>query len=164
MKKNSRIFVLLISLLALIILTQCNPGKKWEKEEKMMIENYIGTLGDTVAVHKPSGLYYIELTPGIGAMPVTNDTVSIRYKGMFLDGQVFGSNLEDSTDYSFIVGAYQVIDGMDEGIRYMKEGGISRLLIPSNLAYGSAGYGFIPGYTPLLFQIQLRKVRSGSKK
>jgi FKBP-type peptidyl-prolyl cis-trans isomerase FkpA len=46
----------------------------------------------------------------------------------------------------------------------MKEGGVSRLLIPSSLAYGSLGYGSIPGYTPILFEIHLVKVIPGSKK
>lgn len=164
MKKIRRIFVLCIFGFTLLWITGCNPSRKWEKEEQMQIENYLGTLGDTVVVTKPSGLYYIELQVGTGIMPVAKDTAVIKYKGSFLDGQVFGSNLEDTTAYFFIVGAFQVIDGIDEGVRYMKEGGKARLLTPSKLAYGNMGYGAIPGFTPLLWEIQLVKVKPGSKK
>jgi FKBP-type peptidyl-prolyl cis-trans isomerase len=44
----------------------------------------------------------------------------------------------------------------------MKEGGKSTLLIPSELAYGTYGrYPYIQGYTPLLFAIELVKVKAG---
>jgi FKBP-type peptidyl-prolyl cis-trans isomerase len=39
------------------------------------------------------------------------------------------------------------------------------MLIPSALGYGSYGYYSIPGYTPLLFTVQLLQVKGpGSKK
>jgi FKBP-type peptidyl-prolyl cis-trans isomerase len=162
--KRNRIFVLCIFSFTLLWMTGCNPSRKWEKEEQMQIENYLGTLGDTIVVSKPSGLYYIELQAGTGIMPIAKDTVSIRYIGSFLDRSIFATNLADTTAYSFIVGAFQVIDGIDEGVRYMKEGGKTRLLTPSKLAYGTMGYGAIPGYTPLLWEIELVKVKPGSKK
>jgi FKBP-type peptidyl-prolyl cis-trans isomerase FkpA len=44
----------------------------------------------------------------------------------------------------------------------MAVGGKSTLLIPSNLGYGPAGstYGIIPGYTPLLFDIELVRLKA----
>jgi FKBP-type peptidyl-prolyl cis-trans isomerase len=164
MKKYSRIFVLCFLSLSLILLASCDPSKKWQKEERSQINNYLNSQGDTVVLLKPSGLYYIEVQAGTGRMPIAKDTVSMRFEGTFLDGTVFGSNLQDSVDYSFIVGTNTVIPGIDEGVTYMKEGGISRLLIPSNLAYGPTGYLSIPGYTPILFEINLVKVRPASKK
>jgi FKBP-type peptidyl-prolyl cis-trans isomerase len=41
----------------------------------------------------------------------------------------------------------------------MREGGKALFLMPSKLAYGSAGYYSIPGYTPLLFEVDLVKVK-----
>lgn len=164
MKKNRRILLSFILSLTLILMAGCDPSKKWQKQEEALIDNYISSLGDTVAVLKPSGLYYIEIQAGTGRIPVSKDTVSIRYKGMFLDGTVFSSNLQDTVDFSFIVGAFQVIDGIDEGVRYMKEGGIAKLLTPSELAYGATGYGYISGYTPLLWQINLVKGKTWHKK
>jgi FKBP-type peptidyl-prolyl cis-trans isomerase len=37
----------------------------------------------------------------------------------------------------------------------MNEGGKAILLIPSDLAYGPYGSGSIPGYTPLVFEVEL---------
>ena len=57
-----------------------------------------------------------------------------------------------------------LIAGFDEGITYMKEGGKATFLIPSKLAYGTSGYYTIPGYTPLLYDVQLVKVIPGPGK
>jgi len=46
----------------------------------------------------------------------------------------------------------------------MDEGGKATLLIPSKLAYGTSGYYTIPGYTPLLYDVQLVKVIPGPGK
>jgi len=44
---------------------------------------------------------------------------------------------------------------LDEGIGYMKKGGTAILIVPSDLAYGPDGYSDIPGYTPLIFTVEL---------
>jgi FKBP-type peptidyl-prolyl cis-trans isomerase len=47
----------------------------------------------------------------------------------------------------------------------MQVGGRSRLLTPSKLAYGAEGiWGSVPGYTPLLWEIELDSIKSGSGK
>jgi FKBP-type peptidyl-prolyl cis-trans isomerase len=113
---------------------------------------------------KPSGLYYLELLPGTGAAPVVNDTAIIYYKTTYLDGFVLFTNQGDIIPYSFIVG-YAPVLGLEEAIRYMKVGGKSKILTPSYLAYGSYGIpGFLAGYTPLLWEIELLAVKPGSKK
>ena len=77
----------------------------------------------------------------------TNDPVNVPYK------HVMGTD----------VGL--VIKGVDEGLRYMKAGGKARLLTPSNLAYGFEGiWQIVPGYTPLLWDIQLDSVKAGPGK
>jgi FKBP-type peptidyl-prolyl cis-trans isomerase len=152
-------------VLLVLALAGCNPENAWIKQEREQIQGYIGSLKDTVYVLKPSGLYYIELQAGTGRSPVAKDTVGIRYKGMFVDRVVFDSNTSATTPYFAVVGAYEIIEGLDEGLRYMKEGGKGRFLIPSSLAYGQAGiWGVIPGYTPLLFEVELVSVKAGPTK
>ena len=80
-----------------------------------------------------------------------------------MNGSIFDSNV-GSTDGFFPVAEGYLIAGFDEGITYMKEGGKARFLLPSSLAYGSAGYYTIPGYTPLLYDVQLVKVSPGPSK
>ena len=148
----------------LIFFSGCSPVGTWEKQERSAIDSYIKALGDTAYILKPSGLYCIELQAGTGRTPVAKDTVDFRYLAMFLDRIVFDENFSTASPFSTIVGNHAVIPGLDEGFLYMKEGGKTRFLTPSSLAYGQSGWGeYIPGYTPLLFEVTLIKVRPGSK-
>jgi FKBP-type peptidyl-prolyl cis-trans isomerase FkpA len=97
---------------------------------------------------------------------VTNDTVIYRRKVTFLDGVVLESNIsQDSEPLKSVIGTGELISGLDEGFRYMKEGGTTRFLTPSSLAYGRSGVtGFIPGYTPLLWEVKLLTVKHSPGK
>lgn len=155
-------------VLTILIIAGCNETGTWKKQEETMIQNYIKNLGDTAYVLEPSGLYYINLQEGTGRSPVKNDTITFYYKGMFLDRTIFDSNFSTSSPYTAIIGTsdptYQIIAGLDEGFRYMKEGGYARFLTPSSLAYGPGGiYYYVPGYTPLIWEVILVSVRPGSK-
>ena len=161
--KNIRFFAGIFLIASFII--GCNSSATWEKQERSQIAAYIKTLGDTVYSKKTSGLYYIELRAGTGRMPVAKDTVFFRYTGMFVDRVVFDSNITASAPYGAVLGNYEIIPGLDEGFQYMKEGGKARFLLPSNLAYGAAGiWNIIPGYSPLLFEIELISVHPGPGK
>jgi FKBP-type peptidyl-prolyl cis-trans isomerase len=62
--------------------------------------------------------------------------------------------------YAFTLGAGQVIRGWDQGVVGMRVGGQRRLVIPPDLAYGSAGAGgVIPGNATLVFDIALLSVQ-----
>jgi FKBP-type peptidyl-prolyl cis-trans isomerase len=162
---NNRIKLLFVCGFVVLMISACNPASTWKKQERSQIDSYIKSLGDTSYVLEPSGLYYIELVAGTGRQPVVKDTVYFKYTGMFLDRTIFDSNVSSSTNYGAIIGNYEIIPGLDEGLRYMQEGGKARFLTPSSLAYGAAGiWGAIPGYTPLLWEVTLITVKPGSKK
>ncbi len=57
--------------------------------------------------------------------------------------------------YQFTLGAGDVIRGWDEGIPGMQVGGVRRLVLPPELAYGPTGSGVVPPNTTLLFEIEL---------
>jgi FKBP-type peptidyl-prolyl cis-trans isomerase len=165
MKKINGAVLLSVLSFILIFFAGCDPSKKWEKEERSRIQEYLRTIGDTIYILKPSGLYYLEIQLGTGRMPVPKDTVEFWYTAKLFDGSMFSTNLADSLPYPFIVGSGEIISGIDEGVRYMKQGGISYFITPSNLAYGSVGiWGYLPGYTPIIWQVHLARVRPGSKK
>jgi FKBP-type peptidyl-prolyl cis-trans isomerase FkpA len=155
--KKGRTLMMLLGLTILLV-TGCDPEKKWEQQEQAEIQGYLNSIGDTVYTLKPSGLYYLDLNVGTGISPVKEDTVSIKYKGTYTTGEVFGSNYPDTTTLRWIVGSGAILPGLDEGVTYMKEGGKAKMLLPSSLAYGPTGYYAIPGYTPLLFEVILVKV------
>jgi len=107
-----------------------------------------------------SGLRYKIIQKGNGKQPKKGDTVSVHYKGMLLDGTVFDSSYKRKQPIEFTVGVGQVIPGWDEGILLLHEGDKARLVIPSNLAYGSRGAGgVIPPNATLIFDVELMKVK-----
>jgi FKBP-type peptidyl-prolyl cis-trans isomerase len=164
MRRKSVVVLFGLLSLAVVLVTGCDPAKKWEKEERQQIQAYLNSLGDTAYVVKPSGLYFIEVLAGTGRTPLEKDTVYIRYKSTFLSGKVLDSNLSAASPFKFVVGSGDVILGLDEGVRYMKSGGKSILITPSSLAYGTGGYyPYINGYTPFRWAIEIVDVKAGSK-
>lgn len=95
---------------------------------------------------------------GTGAVVATGDKVTVNYVGSFTDGAVFDSN-KDATGFTFTLGTGQVINGWDQGIIGMKEGGKRKLIIPASLAYGAGGYGPIPPNAILVFEVELLKIQ-----
>jgi len=157
-KKNFQTILLLLAAVLIISLVSCDPSKRYEKQERNDIEDYLSANTDKNFQLQPSGLYYLETLAGTGISPVLNDSAFVRYTGKFLSGNIFDSNVTLATPMGFIVG--NTISGFSEGVTLMKAGGKATLLIPSELGYGTQGsYPYISGYTPLLFDIELVRVK-----
>lgn len=78
---------------------------------------------------------------------------------MLLDGKVFDSSVQRGEPLEFTLGIGQVIEGWDEGLLLLNEGDKARLIIPSDLAYGSRGAGgVIPPNAVLIFDVELVKI------
>jgi FKBP-type peptidyl-prolyl cis-trans isomerase len=151
MKINTKYFIFLF-FLGMISVLSCKKEDK-ASAEKSALADYIQKNNITTAP-TATGLYYIETLAGSGASPVVGRKVKVNYIGKFLDGTQFDASAA-GTPLSFTFGVGQVIAGWDEGIGYMKKGGKARLIIPSSLAYGSSGYASIPGYSTLIFDVEL---------
>jgi FKBP-type peptidyl-prolyl cis-trans isomerase len=163
-RKRSLATVLVISTMVILFLGSCDPSKKFNKQEQEEIDKYLSDNSELAFELKPSGLYYYDVQVGTGIMPAISDTVYLFYTGKFVDGTVFDSNVATKDTLILPIGEGWLIPGFDEGIQYMKVGGKAMLLIPSDLAYGTVGRGPIPGYTPLLFDVELLKVKLTAKK
>lgn len=103
-----------------------------------------------------SGLKYIDLVVGTGESPTPTDSVTVNYTGTLENGTVFdASRLHGQEPASFPLNT--VIKGWIEGVSTMKVGGVRKLVIPPDLAYGEhtiAG-GVIPANATLIFTIEL---------
>lgn len=107
-----------------------------------------------------SGLRYKLIQSGDGEKAEKGKTVSVHYKGQLPDGTVFDSSFKRNQPIDFQLGVGQVIPGWDEGISLLKVGDKARLVIPSDLGYGSAGAGgVIPPNTTLVFDVELVAVK-----
>jgi peptidylprolyl isomerase len=102
-----------------------------------------------------------DLVVGKGKTAETGDTVDVRYVGvLYKDGKEFDSSwARADNNFSFTLGGGQVIQGWDEGVAGMREGGRRRLLIPADKGYGAQGSPpKIPADAALLFVVDLKKV------
>lgn len=102
----------------------------------------------------PSGLQYEVIKEGSGAKPKATDKVKVHYHGTLINGVVFDSSVERGTPAEFPLNA--VIPGWTEILQLMPIGSKWRVVIPSELAYGSRGAGDVirPNMT-LIFEIEL---------
>ncbi len=107
-----------------------------------------------------SGLRFKIIQKGDGVKAEKGQKVSVHYEGALLNGQVFDSSYKRKEPIDFQLGIGQVIPGWDEGIALLKVGDKARFVIPSDLAYGSAGAGgVIPPNATLLFDVELMNVK-----
>lgn len=107
-----------------------------------------------------------DLRVGTGADALAGRRVTVHYTGWLYDptqpaqkGREFETSV-GRQPFPFTLGAGQVIRGWDQGVAGMKVGGQRRLVIPPDLAYGSAGaQGVIPPNATLVFDIELLDVQ-----
>ena len=100
-------------------------------------------------------LVITDLVIGTGREATKGALVKIHYEGFLEDGTKFDSSIDRGQEFQFVLGAKRVIQGMDQGVKGMKEGGKRKLFIPSVLAYGERTMGKIPSHSNLIFNIEL---------
>jgi peptidylprolyl isomerase len=96
-----------------------------------------------------------------------SELVTIHYRGLLLDGQVFDSSYERGAP--IVASLDSLIPGWQQGMPGMRVGGKRRLTVPENLAYSGmaavqavnpvgltgAGQVLIPPKSTLVFEIEL---------
>lgn len=99
-------------------------------------------------------------TVGTGLAVFAGSGVRVTYTGTLENGTVFESGVRTTFNLnSLIEGWRQGMLGTDlEGVAAMREGGVRRLVIPPNLAYGATRRENIPACSVLQFDIELFEV------
>lgn len=122
-----------------------------EETEKPVVEVPAGA--------PPEELVVEDIEVGEGAEATAGDTVTVNYVGVLHeDGEEFDSSWEREP-FEFELGANMVIEGWDQGVEGMLEGGRRQLVIPSEMGYGEAGNPpTIPGDAALVFVVDLISV------
>ena len=110
-----------------------------------------------------SGLQYKVITTGTGPIPEADHTVTVNYRGTFIDGTEFDSSFKRGTPATFAVTG--VIKGWTEALQKMPVGSKWQVFIPGDLAYGERGYGTrIPPNTTLIFEMELISTQAPAPK
>lgn len=124
--------------------------KDYSAENEQEIIEYIAA-NNLDATRTDSGLYYVVDEVGEGSDITATSDVSVRYKGMYTNGDLIDERTESGASFNL----QQVIPGWTEGLQKFREGGSGLLIIPAHLAYGSNDYNGIKGGSVIVFEIEV---------
>jgi len=108
----------------------------------------------------PSGLQYRVIKSGNGAVPATDDVVTVMYKGTRVDGFIFDQTKPGETRD---LPVNKVIPGWTEALSMMKEGDEWEIVVPAKLAYGEERSGNELWGQALTFDMQLIAVKHAKR-
>jgi FKBP-type peptidyl-prolyl cis-trans isomerase FkpA len=104
-----------------------------------------------------------DLRVGSGTEATAGRRLTVNYGGWLYSASAAENKGRqfDAGSFAFTLGAGQVIRGFDQGAAGMRVGGLRRLVIPPDLAYGASGSndGRIPPNATLVFDIELTNVQ-----
>jgi FKBP-type peptidyl-prolyl cis-trans isomerase len=120
-----------------------------------------GVKTHTVTLHdgKTAELQYKVITDGTGAMPKSNDVVSVTYRGTLIDGKEFDSTAKHGGT-PMKRAANQLIRGWTEALQMMKVGSKWEIFLPASLAYGDNGTPSIEPGSTLIFEMELQGIEA----
>ncbi len=145
--------------------TRRQAAEKNRKEgETFLAENKkkpgIKTFDVKLADGTTAQMQYKVVTEGTGAIPKSNDTVVVNYRGTLINGKEFDNSAKrGGQPAKFPVN--RVVRGWTEALQMMKTGSKWELYLPSSLAYGDNGYG--PNIEPgaaLIFEMELTGIEA----
>ncbi|MEY4340009.1 MAG: hypothetical protein RLZ14_1859 [Actinomycetota bacterium] len=109
----------------------------------------------------PATLLIEDEIVGDGDEATVGKRVIVHYAGVaWSNGREFDASWNRGSTFDFRLGAREVIEGWDQGVKGMKVGGRRRLTIPPHMGYGDRGAGgVIRGGETLVFVVDLVAVR-----
>ena len=107
-------------------------------------------------VSLPSGVLYRKLHAGSGRhCPTPGSIIYVNYTGRLIDGTVFDTTEGRPLPACFVL--RDLIMGWQIALSRMHEGDRFEVFIPWPYGYGKKAVGTIPGYSTLIFDLELIK-------
>jgi len=163
MEKRNILKAAVLLMMLPILLQGCKKDDSQEQkdQENRLLMQY---LEDNNISQEPtaSGLYYIEIEEGTGNQPFNQFIVDFNYTTELVEGTVIGTSHEelakdkDIFNENVLYGPFRMmvgftgVPGLDEGLKLMREKGISKMIIPSNINGSNP-----PPYTTHIYTIEL---------
>ncbi len=139
---------------------QLSPSERKDMKNKLLnISSKKKSKCEETKKELSPGFFICDFVIGEGRNVSEGDYVFVEYIGENLNGIEFDSSYGRPSFFPFTIGQGNVIKGWDQGLKNMKEGGIRKLIVPPELAYGSQNKGEkIPPNSTLIFLVHLLKV------
>ena len=129
------------------------------RTEVKQIDDYLQEKQFPVSDRTADNLVLIRTNTVSGDTIGPGKTVTVKYQGKLLTGQIFDKG---TTPLTFTTGTGQVKSGFDRAVRKMRKGEKAIAIFPSNLGYGKEGarnangeYLILP-YSPLQFELEVQ--------
>ncbi|MCB0473605.1 MAG: gliding motility-associated peptidyl-prolyl isomerase GldI [Flavobacteriaceae bacterium] len=139
-------------------------NKAINKLEEAVLKDLM--LKDTMHVYSASenGFWYYYNTKDSldGYTPKSGDEVFFNYAVKDVDGNTLYTE-EEIGPQSYLVDKQDIITGLQDGIKLMKEGETVTFLFPSYKAYGYLGHERIARGQPLIYTVKLNKIIVNNK-
>jgi FKBP-type peptidyl-prolyl cis-trans isomerase FkpA len=158
-----RFLLILVSTGILFTLLDCskkNPGSFYCTNAPISYDTAamrsFAQLNGLSVVQDSSGLNYQIVGSGYGSVPNLKSTIYVTYIGALLDGTIFDST-SNAAKTGFVLDS--LLKCWQIGIPKIRVGGRIKLLSPSALGYGCAGYGtMVPPNSPLFYDVTLDSI------
>jgi len=131
-----------------------------EVEEQALLQ-YVENDSLNVYLNSPKGFWYAYKVKDSVAtkFPLKGDEITYTYEIKDVNNKILYSK-EALGERKYIVDRQELITGLQDGLKLMKEGEEIIFLFPSHKAYGYSGYDKIAGNQPLVYTIELKNIKT----
>lgn len=174
--------LLLLFTLAALVFASCSKDDEtdtiWkDNNEAAFLKTAAMTDYTTIQSQSKNGsIAYKVMKSGDGATPLFTDRVKVLYTGWYkmvdwnredtftnengvkVTNKIIFDSTANRNDVPSVFGVSGVVDGFSTALQYMKVGDKWEVWIPSKLGYGETGQSNIPGFTTLVFEIELLEI------
>ena len=134
-----------------------NKALKNMEEEIFRLKMENDSINNYISSEYGFWYYYKEKDTLNNKFATTGDEVIFSYEVRNLNDSIIYSK-EELGDKNYLVDKEELITGLQEGIKLMREGEVVVFLFPSYKAYGYTGDERIGTNEPLIYIVQLKKI------
>jgi len=131
-------------------------SEQFIQTEAEEIQAFFGSAADLEKARDPLGFYWVQRPDSSsGKQIASGEQINISYSGGFLNGRIIDVS---PADFQLVYGTPdQLLKGLNNVIGRLKIGQTSKIILPSQLAFGEMGSsnGSVPPYTPMLYKISI---------